>query len=536
MSAITEKRQHVEEVRDHDDEAHTFYPIGPKLILITISLMLAVFCVALDNTPSKIMAVAIPRITDEFHALNDVGWYASSYLLTTCSFQLLYGKLYTLFQVKWVYLSALFLFELGSLICGVAPNSTTLIVGRAVAGLGSAGMFTGALVTLAHTVEVEKRPIFFSMLGGMYGVASVAGPLLGGAFTDHATWRWCFYINLPLGGITAAGLLFLLRLPPKQRSQKTFVDIFLDLDPIGTAIFVPAIVCLLLALQWGGVTYEWANGRIIALFVIFGVAILAFVALQIVLGDRATVPSGIARQRTIAFASFFGLCIGGSFFIMIYYIPIWFQAIRGVTAVHSGIDSLPMILSNVAGIILSGGLTTKFGYNAPFFILSSIMMSIGAGLITTFTTDISQAKWVGFLFLYGLGVGFGFQQGGVAAQAVLPLSKVSIGTAIVMFLQMLGGSLFVSVAQNIFTKELIGNLEALDIPGFSPADVVNGGATSVRSIVDAEVLPQVLVAYNAALVKVFQLALILGCLSIFGALGVEWKSMKKNKAEGTAVA
>ncbi|KAJ5675785.1 Sucrose symporter plant [Penicillium macrosclerotiorum] len=313
------------------------------------------------------MAVAVPRITDDFHALNDVGWYASSYLLTTCSFQLLYGKFYTLFQVKWVYLSALFLFELGSLICGIAPSSTTLLVGRAVAGLGSAGMFTGALVTLAHTVEVEKRPIFFSMLGGMYGIASVAVPLLGGAFTDHATWRWCFYINLPLGA---------------ERSQKTPMDIFLDLDPMGTVIFVPAIVCLLLALQWGGVTYEWSNGRIIALFVIFGLAVFAFIALQVVLGNKATVPTEIARQRTIAFASFFGLCIGGSFLIMIYYIPTWFQAIRGVTAVRSGIDSLPMILSNVIGIILSGGLTTKFGYNAPFFIASSIIMSIGAGLVT----------------------------------------------------------------------------------------------------------------------------------------------------------
>ncbi|KAJ5369331.1 Sucrose symporter plant [Penicillium cataractarum] len=514
------------------EEAANFYPIGPKLILITISLMLAVFCVALDNT---IIAVAIPRISDDFHALNDVGWYASSYLLTTCSFQLLYGKFYTLFQVKWVYLMALFIFELGSLICGVAPNSTTLIIGRAIAGLGSAGMWTGALVTLAHTVELEKRPVFFSTLGGMYGLASVAGPLLGGAFTDHASWRWCFYINLPLGGITAFGLLTLLKLPPKEKTQKTPMDIFLELDPIGTVIFVPAIVCLLLALQWGGVTYDWASGRIIALFLVFGVAIVVFVALQVILKDRATVPTDIARQQTIAFASFFGICMGGSFFIMIYYIPIWFQAIHGASAVQSGIDSLPMMLSSVFGIIVAGGMTTHFGYNAPFFIASSIIMSIGAGLTTTFTIGTSQAKWVGFLFIYGLGGGLGFQQGGVAAQAVLPLSKVSIGTAIVLFLQLLGGSLFVAAAQNIFAKELIKNLEALNISGFSPFDVINGGATSIRAIVSESNLSNVLLAYNNALVEVFQLALILSCLSIIGALGIEWKSLKPKKANERAV-
>jgi MFS family permease len=138
--------------------------------------MFGVFCVALDNT---IIAVAIPRITDQFHSLNDVGWYASSYLLTSCAFQLPYGKFYAIFNGKQVFLSALFIFELGSLICGAAPNSTSLIVGRAIAGVGSAGVFSGALVTMAYTVPPPRRPAFFGLIGAMYGIASVAGPLVG---------------------------------------------------------------------------------------------------------------------------------------------------------------------------------------------------------------------------------------------------------------------------------------------------------------------------------------------------------------------
>lgn len=156
-------------------ETDNYLPIGPRLFLIVASLMLAVFCMALDNT---IIAVAIPQITDDFHALNDVGWYASGYLLTGCAFQLLFGKFYTLFNVKWVLLSALFVFELGSLVCAVAPSSTALIVGRAIAGLGSAGIFTGAFVVIAHTVALEKRPAYLGIIGGMYGIASVAGPLV----------------------------------------------------------------------------------------------------------------------------------------------------------------------------------------------------------------------------------------------------------------------------------------------------------------------------------------------------------------------
>ncbi|PWY88906.1 MFS general substrate transporter, partial [Aspergillus sclerotioniger CBS 115572] len=507
-----------------ETENHQFYPVGPRLIMVTISLMLAVFCVALDNT---ILSVAIPKITDDFKALNDIGWYASSYLLTTCAFQLLYGKLYTLFNIKAVFLVALFIFELGSLICGVSPTSTTLIVGRAIAGLGSAGIFNGALVTIAHTVALEKRPLFFGMIGGMYGIASVAGPLMGGAFTDHVNWRWCFYINLPIGGVTAVGLIFLLRLPTRQNVRpQGFWNIVAGLDPIGTALFVPAIICILLALQWGGVDYAWSNGRIIALFVLFAILLISFVVVQLMMNEKATVPRRIASQRTIAFASLFALCIGGSFFIMIYYIPIWFQAIRAADAVRSGIDSLPMILANVVGIVLSGALTTSTGYFTHWFFLSSIIMSIGAGLLTLLTVDASQAKWAGFLFLYGIGVGFGFQQGGIAAQAVLPLSDVSIGTATIMFIQMLGGSLFVSVAQNIFTKHLVANLAALHIPGLDPATVASAGATSFRAVVSEEYLPQVLVAYNSALIKIFQLSMILSCLSILGAVGIEWKNVK----------
>ena len=159
----------------NEEEEDEYLPMGPRLILIVASLMLAVFCMALDNT---IIAVAIPQITDDFHALNDVGWYASGYLLTGCAFQLFFGKLYVLFNVKWVLLSALFVFEVGSLVCAVAPSSTALIVGRAIAGLGSAGIFTGAFVVVAHTVVLEKRPAYLGLIGGVYGVASVAGPLV----------------------------------------------------------------------------------------------------------------------------------------------------------------------------------------------------------------------------------------------------------------------------------------------------------------------------------------------------------------------
>ncbi|EAS29817.3 drug:H+ antiporter-2 [Coccidioides immitis RS] len=516
---------------DEKGDGVDYLPIGLRLIGIVVSLMLGVFCMALDNT---IISVAIPKITDEFHNLNDVGWYASAYLLTGCSFQLLFGKLYTYFSIKWVFLIALFIFELGSLVCGVAPTSTALIIGRAIAGLGSAGLFTGALVTIAHTVSLDKRPMFFGLIGGVYGVASVAGPLMGGAFTDHLTWRWCFYINLPLGAVTAVGLVFLLKL--KEKKKESLRNLFWRLDPIGSVVFVPAIVCLLLALQWGGVNYPWSNGRIIALFIIFGLTLIGFCILQVYLKENATVPARIARQRSIASASLFGLCIGGSFFIYIYFIPIWFQAIRNTSAVTAGVYSLPLILAEIVAIVVSGALVTHLGYFAPFFIGSSVLMSVGAGLLTLFTVDTPQKEWVGYQFLYGFGVGLGFQQGGVAAQAVLNLNDVSIGTAMVLFLQILGGSVFVSVAQNLFTNRLVEGIVKLNLPGLNPEAIVHAGATGLRRVVDPDYLPQVLVVYNDAILRTFQVGLILSCLSILGAVGIEWRSVKGKKTAGPGAA
>jgi len=511
-----------------DEEDDFVYPTKWKLGAITLGLCLSVFCMALDNT---IIATAIPRITDQFKALNDVGWYGSAYLLTTCATQLIYGKFYTFYSIKWVYLIALFIFEVGSLICGVAPNSVALIIGRAVAGVGAAGIFSGAMLIIASTVPLRQRPLYMGFVGGVYGIASIAGPLMGGAFTDHLTWRWCFYINLPFGAVTAAFIIPFFTVQRRgTKTQATLMEQVKKFDLEGTALFLPAIVCLLLALQWGGSKYEWKNGRIIALLVLFGLLMIGFIVIQWWKQENATVPPRIFLNRNIWGGAWFGAMLGAAFFVLVYYLPIWFQAIKGASATKSGIMNLPAILGLVVISMLAGGLVTAFGYYTPFMLASSVVMAVGAGLLTTWEVDTNSPKWIGYQFIFGAGVGLGMQQTLIAVQTALPADDVPIGTAIMMFSQTLGGALFISVGQNVFTNQLIKNLKTV-VPDLNPAFVLTVGATELKHAIPERFLAGVLSAYNSTLTQTFYVSVATASLSIIGAAFVEWKSMKGKKIE-----
>ncbi|MCJ1433903.1 hypothetical protein MMC27_003268 [Xylographa pallens] len=506
------------------------YPPTREVLVIMGGLFLVLFLVALDRL---IIGVAIPRITDQFDSLGDVGWYGSSYLLTSCAFMLLLGKIYTFANPKWVYLGSLIVFEIGSAICGAAPSSKAFIVGRAIAGLGNAGLFQGVIVIIVYIVPLHKRPQYMGIMGTVFGVASAIGPVLGGAFTDGPGWRWCFYINLPCGAVVFVLLAIFLRIPSEmlKRDSTTWREKVTRMDPVGTFFFLPCIICLLLALQWGGVTYSWSNARVVVLLLLAGVLFVAFVVVQRWKGDSATVPGRIFVNRSIIAGAWFSFCGGAAMQILVYFLPIWFQAIKQVSAVKSGIMSLPLVLGLVIMGISAGILTRVIGYYTPWMILSSIITPIGAGLITTFTPQTGSPAWIGYQALFGMGIGLGMQQPSVAAQTVLPRNDVSIGAALMMFSQLLGGTVFISVGNNIFDTRLTQNL--VKIPGIDVGSVVATGATELKNMVPGSLLPQVIVAYNDALRATFYLACALTSCTIFGSLAMEWKSVKKGRQKNS---
>ncbi|KAJ0299151.1 hypothetical protein COL516b_009403 [Colletotrichum fioriniae] len=444
----------LEKTSPAQDAAAEEYPTGASLAAITIGLFLAVLCFGLDRS---ILGTAIPVITSEFESLPDVAWYGSAYLFTMCSFQLFFGKLYAEFNAKWVFLAALFIFEVGSIVCAVAPSSVVLIVGRAISGVGAAGLMSGALIAspgfygtvlakpvatqiLARSVPLHRRPQFTAAVGAAGGISQCIAPTLGGVFVDKATWRWCFWINLPLGGVTFLVVLFLLKLPTPLKKQTQSVRGFIsNFDLVGTILLIPWIICLLLALQWGGTEYAWSNWRIILCWCLFAVCFLLWALVQFREGDKATVPFRILFQRSMACACWLMLLLFSLLFIEVYYIPIWLQAVKNHTAYQSGIDLLAS----------------------------------------------------------------------------------------------LGGTVFLAVAQNVFHSRLISELSR-NVPNVNPVVVIDAGGSglveSMRSIYPDSV-DGIIGAYNKALQNVFLIATVLGCLTVFGCVFIEWKSVKKDKTK-----
>lgn len=498
-----------------------------RRIILLCTVMLCMFIVSLDKT---IIGVAIPAITDEFHSIENIGWLGSAYMMTNAALQLSFGRMYKFTSLKWTLLSSILLFEIGSAVCGAAPSMAVLILGRAIAGAGAAGIFSGAIQVIIALVPLEKRPGWMAVSGAIFGFSSAVGPLVGGAFTTKVSWRWCFYLNLPIGGFVL--LIVVLLLPSKDVHKKktqttTPVGIWAkvrNLDPIGIVLLLPCVICLVLVLQWGGSTYAWSSGRVIALLVVFAVTACIFIAWQVYSGDAALLPPKVFTQRSVQGGVFYTFLATGSMVVMVYYLPIWFQVTKQSSAITSSYQTLPFILSLVAVSLPSGIIARKTGHFVPQMLLAPIFSSTGTGLITTFQPHTPHQAWIGYQVLYGIGIGLSTQGPSLAIQASLPQSDVPIGIAANFFAKEMGGAIFVSVAQNLFANELGRRLQG--ISGLNAQAITTSGATELQDKAGDQI-DTVVAAYNYALRDVWILALALVAATIVPFVRVEWKNLQK---------
>ncbi|PCH03978.1 Major facilitator superfamily domain, general substrate transporter [Penicillium occitanis (nom. inval.)] len=441
---------------------------GPKLIFMMTGITLVAFLMLLDTS---IISTATPRITSEFHSLNDV-----------------------------------------------------------VAGMGGSGIQNGAFTIVAGSVPMPRRPALMGFLMGISQLGMVAGPLVGGALTSYVSWRWCFYINLPVGGLVAVLLVF-LNIPeqiPKPKGLKSVATVLGNLDLIGFALFAPAAIMFLLALQYGGSTYPWNSATIIGLFVGAGVTFIIFMLWEYRVGDKAMIPYSILTIRTVwascvTYGFLASLLICGS-----YYLPIYFQAIKNASPMISGVDILPSIISQMISAILSGQLLGRIGYYLPLSVLGASLAAIGNGLISTFSTTTSTGRWIGYQIILGVGRGIGLQMPIIAVQNTLKLQQVPTAMAMIMFCQSFFSATFLSFADVIFNNSL-RTIIPQQAPDINVKAVIQAGATAFRSVVPASDLQAVLRAYAISIDHVFYLAIGASCAAFLTCWGMGWKDIRKKQ-------
>ncbi|OJI86191.1 hypothetical protein ABZX51_002384 [Aspergillus tubingensis] len=503
------------------------YPSGTKFWLLMLTLAAVLILSSIDM---NIVATAVPSITDYFHTVADVGWYSSAFRLCQCSFQFVFGKAYKLFSIKTVFLLANAISIAGSLLCGAASTSTMLVVGRAIAGLGSAGLLSGCFVILVQSTPLHKRPMFTGMMGAVEGLATLSAPLLGGAIVQSIGWRWCFYINAPLGAATLALTICCFSDPPKPSAiaRMGLKQKIIQLDLTSNLLFIPALTTLFLAFSWAGTKYSWASGPVIAPLVTFTILTAAFIYNQKRLGDAAALPFRIMKRRSVIAGCIFIMCGNSTGNVLEYYLPTYYQVVRGYTPAKSGYMMLPIIIAGTVGALIHGFGTSAIGYYAPFMLFASIMMPVAAGLITTFKINTSFAELIIYTAFSGLAYGIGFSGPQNAVQTVLPVEDVPLGTSIMLFAQSFGPAVAIAVAQVLFVDQLSVNLRGL-ASGIDGASIENSGLSQLVENVSPAKTRDVLVAIDRSLIQTWYLVIGLACATMIGSLMIEWRSVKSRR-------
>ncbi|KAL9111175.1 MAG: hypothetical protein Q9227_004438 [Pyrenula ochraceoflavens] len=507
---------------------------GLKLWTTTTSLFLVTILHGLDLT---IVAATVPSLTNAFKRVSDIGWYSSSYSLCAASFAFTFGKLYSLsiFPTRRVFAAAVCIFEAGSLLCTLAPTSWLFIIGRGLAGVGAAGMTSGAIVVLSWCFPGSARPLWTSLLGAFQMLGIVSAPVVGGALIDWVGWRGCFGVNLPPGVVAILFVVYgleddsLVAHTDENEVQLTWREKLHRFDILGTALMVPAVTCLFLALQWGGVRFGWSNALIIVLLILFGFLLVGFAWRQCRLQENATLPPRILKIRSVLAGLWFSACCNGVLAVTEYYVTIFFQGIKGYSATHSGTLMLPLLISVTVGGLLGGLGTSSLGYYNPFMITTTILAPIASGLLTTIRLDDALTKTLCLLGFLGVAVGVGIQAPVMALQTILKPNDLPIGVAAIAFGATMGNAVWIVVSAALFQNRLEEEVASQGLGLANTTMLEHSGLSEIRDIVGAERLLDVLMGYDRAIMQTLYLPVGLAVATLLGSALMDWKPVKKKQ-------
>ncbi|KAK4516866.1 uncharacterized protein ATC70_000192 [Mucor velutinosus] len=490
-------------------------------VLTFIGLQVALFLAALDNT---IVATALPKIGSDFNQMSIVAWVATAYILTFDAFQPLFSKFSDIFGRKWILMFGIGVFLFGSVLCGASTSMIMLIVGRAIAGIGAAGIFSMVFVIFSDLVPLEKRGTYQGIINAVFALSSVCGPLIGGSLTDYVSWRWNFYINLPIGAVAMLVLFFFLRLPTPHGK---LMDKLKRVDYAGTVIVLAFATLFLLALNFGGQEFPWNSAAVIVPLVLSILLVGLLVLVEKKFAKEPIMPPRLFTNRSVVSVILTNWFFGMTFFSAVYYLPIYFQVVRNDSAMWSGIRLIPMqmvltVLSTIVGVTIS-----KTGVYRPLICVGMALLTMWIGLFSLFNEYTPFSEIYGITVIGGAGLGCLFSSTIIALQASVEPKDIAVVTGLGNFARILGGALGVAISSAVLNSQL-----TQELPKYLPmeeASRVIQSSEYVNHGLPAEYLAITLQVYVESLRLIWYVLIPMAGLGFISSLFVKHHSIRSHK-------